>query len=188
MSLLAIIGIAVGLAMDATAVAIGASVILGRVNGRQVFRFAFHFGLFQAAMPILGWFAGRGLSSHIERWDHWVAFALLTIIGGKGIYDVFRGGEERGPGHPDPTRGLSLVILSVATSIDALAVGLSLAVLQVKIWYAAAVIGVVTAALTLCGMLLGARLGQRFGLRVRALGGLILIGIGVKILVEHTLM
>jgi len=188
MSLVAIIGIAVGLAMDATAVAIGTSVFLGRVNGRQVFRFAFHFGLFQAAMPVLGWFAGRGLSVYIETWDHWVAFALLTVIGGKGIYDVFRGDEEKNESTPDPTRGFSLIVLSVATSIDALAVGLSLAVLQVTIWYAAAVIGVVTAALTMCGMLLGSRVGQRFGLRVRALGGLILIGIGAKILAEHTLM
>ncbi len=188
MSLIGLIGMAVGLAMDATAVAIATSVMLGRVNGRQVFRFAFHFGLFQAAMPVVGWFAGRGLSEYIESWDHWVAFALLAIIGGKAMVDVYRDGGEADGSVPDPTRGISLIVLSVATSIDALAVGLSLAFLQVAIWYPAAVIGIITAGLTVCGMLLGSRAGKRFGLRVRVLGGVILIAIGFKILVEHTLM
>jgi manganese efflux pump family protein len=187
MSVIAVIGIAIGLAMDATAVAIGTSVLLGRVNGRQVFRFAFHFGLFQAGMPVLGWIAGRGLSAYIETWDHYVAFGLLAAIGGKAIFDVIKGDDDK-TSVADPTRGVSLILLSVATSIDALAVGLSLAVLQATIWYPAAVIGVITAALTVCGMLLGSRIGQRFGLRVRVLGGVILIGIGIKILLEHTLL
>jgi manganese efflux pump family protein len=172
--------------MDATAVAIATSIMLGRVSGRQVFRFAFHFGLFQGAMPIAGWFAGRGLREYIESWDHWVAFVLLALIGGKAIIDVLRGDVETEGQTSDPTRGLSLVVLSVATSIDALAVGLSLAMLEVVIWYPAAVIGVITAALTVCGMLLGERIGQRFGQRIRILGGVILLGIGIKILVEHT--
>lgn len=188
MSLVSVIGMAFGLAMDATAVAIATSIALGRVHGRQVFRFAFHFGLFQAAMPVLGWLAGRGLREYVESWDHWVAFVLLASIGGKAIVDVLREGDREGGSVSDPTRGLSLVVLSVATSIDALAAGLGLALLQVAIWYPAAVIGVVTAALTVCGMLLGSRLGRRFGLRVRVLGGIILVGIGLKILAEHTLM
>lgn len=187
MSFFAVVGIAVGLAMDATAVAIAASVMLGRVSGRQIFRFAFHFGLFQAAMPIVGWLAGGALQEVIAKWDHWVAFAVLTLLGGKAIFDVIRGGEDDAS-VPDPTRGMSLVVLSVATSIDALAVGVSLALLQVNIWYPAVVIGVVTAALTVCGMVFGARLGRRFGLRVRVLGGVILIAIGLKILLEQTLI
>ena len=187
MSLIAIIGIAVGLAMDATAVAIATSIMLGRVEGRQVFRFAFHFGLFQAAMPVIGWLAGRGLSEYIQSWDHWVAFALLVVIGGKAIIDVFRAETDEAKAS-DPTRGLSLIVLSVATSIDALAVGLSMALLKVTIWYPAIVIGVVTAALTILGMIMGSRLGQRFGMRVRVFGGVILIAIGIKILVEHTLL
>ncbi len=182
-SLITIIGVAIGLAMDATAVAIGSSIILGRVTGRQIFRFAFHFGLFQAGMPVLGWLAGRRLQDVMQAWDHWVAFILLAIIGGKALWDVKHADEEKGVG--DPTRGLSLVVLSVATSIDALAVGLSLALLGVNIWYPALVIGVVTAALTVLAMLLGSRLGQRFGNRVRVLGGLILVGIGLGILIEH---
>ena len=185
MPLWEIVGIAVGLAMDATAVAIGASVLLGRVSGRQVFRFAFHFGLFQAGMPVLGWLAGRGIRELIAAWAPWVAFFLLLFIGGKAIVDVVRGDDSRAP--VDPTRGWSLVLLSVATSIDALAVGLSLAVLDVSIWMPCLVIGLVTAALTVVGMVGGARLGNRVGERVRVLGGVILIGIGVKILLEHLL-
>jgi len=158
------------------------------VNGRQVFRFAFNFGLFQAAMPVAGWLAGRGLSEHIESWDHWVAFALLVLIGGKAIRDVFRDGGDVDGRAPDPTRGLSLIVLSVAMGIDALAAGLSLALLQVTIWYPAAAISVITAGLTVCGMCLGSRVGERLGLLVRVLGGVILIAIGFKILVEHTVM
>ena len=188
MSFVALLGIALGLAMDATAVAIATSIFLGRVDGRQVFRFAFHFGLFQAGMPVIGWLAGRGLREYIESWDHWVAFVLLALVGGKAIVDAARAGENENAHASDPTRGLSLVVLSVATSVDALAVGLSLAMLDVVIWYPAAVIGVVTAALTVCGMLLGGRVGQRFGRRIRILGGVILLGIGIKILIEHTAM
>lgn len=187
MSLVVVIGIAVGLAMDATAVAIATSIMLKRIDGRQVFRFAFHFGLFQAAMPVVGWFAGRGLRGFIDSWDHWVAFVLLAVIGGRAIVDAFRVDHEDVK-FPDPTRGIRLVVLSVATSVDALAVGLSLAMLQVAIWYPAAVIGAVTAGMTVCGMVLGSRMGQLFGLRVRVLGGVILTAIGLKILVEHTLM
>ena len=187
MSTIAIIGIAIGLAMDATAVAIGTSIVLGCIDGRQIFRFAFHFGLFQAMMPVIGWFAGQSFSGYIQKWDHWIAFTLLAAIGSKAIIDVFKK-ESDGNKVEDPTRGLSLVLLSVATSIDALAVGLSLAMLQVTIWYPALVIGVLTALLTICGMLLGCRVGQRFGLSVRVFGGVILIAIGVKILVEHTLL
>ncbi len=174
--------------MDATAVAIATSIVLGRVSGRQVFRFAFHFGLFQAVMPIAGWVAGRGFSEYIESWDHWVAFVLLAAIGGNAIIGAVRGREDGQVEIADPTRGVSLVVLSVATSIDALSVGLSLALLDVTIWYPAVVIGVVTASMTICGMLLGARVGQRFGRRVRVLGGVILLAIGAKILVEHTLL
>jgi len=161
--------------------------MLGRVDARQLFRFSFHFGLFQALMPVVGWLAGRGLSQYIEAWDHWVAFVLLAAIGGKAIVDAL-GSKEEEAKVPDPTRGLSLVVLSIATSIDALAVGLSLALLKVSIWYPAVVIGVVTAGMTACAMLIGARVGQRFGVRIRILGGVILMGIGLKILVEHTLM
>jgi putative Mn2+ efflux pump MntP len=184
MGLVVILGIAVGLALDAFAVAVAGSVSLGRVTGRQVFRFAFHFGLFQAGMPLIGWLAGRGVQQYMAAWDHWVAFGLLAFIGGKAIVTALRSGESTKP-RGDPTRGWTLLMLSVATSIDALAVGLSLGMLEVAIWYPALIIGVVTAGLTALGMLIGSRLGARFGRWTEIAGGLVLIGIGVKILVEH---
>ena len=186
MSFWVIVGIAVGLAMDTFAVAIATSVTLRRVTGRQVFRFAFHFGLFQAMMPLLGWLAGTRVAGYIADWDHWIAFGLLAFVGGKAIYAAFEGQEEDEQSvKADPTRGWSLVILSVATSIDAFAVGLSFAMLDVAIWYPIAIIGVITAAITTVGMFLGARVGTRFGQRVEILGGCILIGIGLKILAQH---
>ena len=188
MNLLVILGIAVGLAMDTFAVATATSVTLRKVTGRQIFRFAFHFGLFQAAMPVIGWFAGRSVYSYIAGWDHWLAFGLLSFVGGKALYEAFWGEEEEtetSNTRQDPTKGTSLVMLSVATSIDALAVGLSFAALNVQIWYPVAVIGLVTAALTTTGMLVGSRLGAHFGRRVEILGGLILVAIGVNILFKH---
>ena len=184
MGLLVILGIAVGLAMDAFAVAVAASVTLGQVSWRQVFRFAFHFGLFQAVMPLIGWVAGRSVYGTIAAWDHWAAFGLLAFIGGKAIITALRTSPHEAP-RGDPTRGWTLVMLSVATSIDALAVGLSLGVLQLAIWYPALIIGVVTATLTAVGMHIGSRLGARFGRWTEIVGGMVLIGIGTKILIEH---
>ena len=185
MPIWSVLAIAVGLAMDATAVSVATSVTLRRVSGRHVFRFAFHFGLFQAVMPVLGFLAGRQLHGVIARWDHWVAFALLAAIGGKALWDARQSGEEQADAAVDPTRGWRLVALSVATSLDAMAVGLSFAMLGVSIWMPSVVIGLVTAALSAAGMLLGARLGARLGQRLRSVGGLVLVAIGVQILASH---
>lgn len=183
MSTLTLIGIALGLAMDAFAVAIGAGLQLCQVTKRQTFRLAWHFGLFQAFMPILGWLAGLTLVDYIAPVDHWIAFGLLAFIGGKMIYEAFKQEEEAD--RCDPTKGWTLVMLSIATSIDALAVGLSLAILGVDIWYPALVIGVVAGVLTMLGLELGTRFGGLLGRRVEIVGGVILIGIGLKILIEH---
>jgi putative Mn2+ efflux pump MntP len=181
---LVILAIALGLAMDCFAVALGASVTLRRATARQTFRLAFHFGLFQFLMPVLGWLAGLTVASLMAKVDHWVAFGLLTFIGSKVIFMALRHkGEEVHAG--DPTRGVPLVMLSVATSIDALAVGFSFAMLGVKVWGPCIVIGVVSSAMTGIGMELGSRLGARFGRRVEILGGLVLIAIGIKILLQH---
>lgn len=189
MNLIDILVIAVGLSMDAFAVAVAGSTAIGRVNRRQVFRFSFHFGLFQALMPTIGWFAGISAEQYIREWDHWVAFLLLCFVGGRALRGALRsrdaGNDTEARG--DPTRGWSLVMFSVATSIDALAVGIALAAVNVTIWVPAAIIGVVTAGLTMLGMLLGSRIGMRFGKRIEVLGGLILIGIGVRILISHLL-
>ena len=183
MSTLTLLGIALGLAMDAFAVAIGAGLQLCGATPRQTFRLAWHFGLFQAFMPIIGWLAGRTVSEYIEPVDHWIAFGLLAFIGGKMICEAFHHDEDAEV--CDPTKGWRLVMLSIATSIDALAVGLSLALLDVSIWWPALVIGVVAGVLTVVGMELGKRFGALLGRRMEIVGGIILIGIGVKILIEH---
>ncbi len=170
--------------MDAFAVAIASSVSLGRVSGRQTFRLAFHFGFFQAMMPVLGWFAGLSVARYIESWDHWVAFGLLAVIGGKAVMGALQEEDEDVP-KADPTRGLMLVTLSVATSLDALAVGLSFAMLKIRIWWPAVIIGLVAGAFTTVGMQIGSRLGARFGRRMEVAGGLVLIGIGLKIVADH---
>jgi len=180
---LTILGLAVGLAMDALAVAIGTGLVLKRLTVRHVFRLAFHFGLFQSLMPILGWLAGRTIDAYIRGYDHWIAFGLLTFVGGKMLWEARRKEEDVQPG--DPTRGWMLVLLSLATSIDALAVGLSMAFLQVSIWLPSIVIGLVACAFTAGGILFGSRIGRRFGRWPEAIGGLALLGIGAKILAGH---
>ena len=184
MNLLTLLGIAVGLAMDAFAVAIGIGLNARECGARMTFRLAWHFGLFQALMPILGWLGGVTVARWIGGIDHWVAFVLLAGIGGHMIYQAIWGDEEK-RACKDRTRGASLVVLSVATSIDAFAVGLSLALLGVEIWYPAAVIGVVAFVFTAAGLHLGRRFGALLGRRMEILGGVILIGIGVNILVDH---
>jgi putative Mn2+ efflux pump MntP len=180
-----ILGVALALAMDAFAVSLGLGLSLKPATRGQTFRLAFHFGLFQFLMPIAGWAAGERLIRSIERYDHWVAFALLLTVGGKMVFESFRPEKESRRERPDPTRGASLVVLSVATSLDALAVGLSLAALRVAIIFPAVVIGIVAAAVTVMGMKLGPALGRVIGRRAELPGGLTLILIGVKILADH---
>jgi manganese efflux pump family protein len=182
---LTLIGIAIGLAMDAFAVSIAAGLTLKTVDARQTFRLAWHFGLFQALMPIIGWLAGLSIVRWIAPVDHWIAFGLLAVIGGKMIYEAFRDDDQQESRRGDPTKGWSLVLLSIATSIDALAVGLSLALLDVSIWWPAVVIGLVAGGFTAVGMQLGTRFGALLGRRMEVVGGIVLIAIGVNILVEH---
>jgi putative Mn2+ efflux pump MntP len=187
MDWITIFGIAVALAMDAFAVALAAGAVITHLTGRHLFRFGFHFGLFQSLMPIIGWLVGMSVQKWISAYDHWIAFVLLAVVGGRMIREAFDDNKEDKAG-TDPTRGLTMVILSVATSIDALAVGLSRAMLNISVWLPAAVIGVVAGVLTVIGMLLGRRLGGNWGKRVEVCGGIVLCGIGVKILLEHTLL
>jgi putative Mn2+ efflux pump MntP len=135
-------------------------------------------------MTALGWLAGRGLSRWISAVDHWVVFVLLAVIGGRMLWESFRPYEASAK---DPTRGWMLLTLAVATSLDALAVGVSLAVLSVSIWVPSVVIGIVAAVITTIGALFGARLGRRFGVWAERFGGLVLIGIGLRILLQHLL-
>lgn len=187
MAFVDILLIAVALAMDAFTVALAVGLHLsdrGRVAPRQYFRLSFHFGLFQFLMPILGWAAGTTVRHYIETFDHWVAMGLLTYIGIKMIHESRQRQEYT---REDPTRGMSLVILSVATSIDALATGLSLAFLGVAILYPSVIIGIVAAGFTFGGLSFGRKLGLSWRGKIAVLGGLILIAIGLKILFEHLL-
>ena len=183
MPLLEILAIAVGLAMDAFAVSLAAGAGAYVNRPRPAVRLAFHLGLFQFMMPVLGWYLGSQTVAAVASVDHWVAFGLLAFVGTRMVKSGFSHGE--GPHDTDPSRGLTLVSLSVATSIDALAVGISLALLQVDIWYPSVVIGVVTSALSLIGLRLGAHLSRRFGKGMEIAGGILLILIGLRILVEH---
>ena len=185
MNFILILGIALALAMDAFAVAVGISLGLKKIDRGQIFRLSFHFGLFQLMMPIIGWLAGRSLIKYIQLYDHWIAFGLLSIIAIKMIYDSFRHQEKKESNRPDPTKGLSLIILSVATSIDALAVGISLAAIQVAIIYPAVVIGLVAFLMTVVGLKIGPLLKLIVGKGAEFSGGLILFFIGLKILLEH---
>ncbi|NIQ93518.1 MAG: manganese efflux pump [Desulfuromonadales bacterium] len=184
MDLLTLFSIAMALAMDAFAVALAAGAVIEPLTARHVFRLGFHFGLFQALMPVVGWLAGVTIQPWISAYDHWVAFALLAFVGGNMIREAQKDEPEREV--TDPSRGLTLVMLSLATSIDALAVGLSLAVIGVDIAVPVLVIGLVAGIMTVIGLFLGRRIGAMWGKRVEILGGLVLLGIGLKIVWEHT--
>ncbi len=177
-----LLGIALGLAMDAFSVAVASGIAMGKVSSRQAFRLSFHFGLFQFGMPLLGWLLGSMVAEEIGAMGNWLAFGLLSLVGGKMLWESLHADE--GCVREDPTRGLSLVMLSVATSIDALAVGLSLAFLRVPVLFPSLVIGVVAATMTGLGLQLGKRAGHLLGNRMEILGGLTLIGIAFKVLLH----
>ena len=184
MSVVDLAVVAVGVSLDAMAVAIAVSLALGTPTRRHVFRLAFHFGLFQALMFVTGWLAGQTVGRYMEMWDHWVAFVVLSVIGCRAIVGAHRdsdGADQRA----DATRGMRLVALSIATSIDALAVGVGVAVLHTQVWVPALIIGFTTGGLSVVGMVFGSRIGAPLGKRAETLGGVVLIGIGVKILIQH---
>lgn len=185
MSFIEILLIALGLAMDAFAVCVGAGTTRFIDGPRPIFRLTFHFGLFQAVMPVLGWLAGSYVEHFIAAFDHWIAFGLLAFVGARMIRSGLDPDGETVAA--DPSRGGTLVMLSVATSIDAFAIGLLLAVLQVNALFPALVIGVVAAAMSLLGIFIGGRLGALFGGRMSVAGGAILIAIGVRVVLTHLL-
>jgi manganese efflux pump family protein len=181
-----VVAIAVALAMDAFAVSIATGVCLKEVSVRQMFRLSWHFGLFQAMMPILGWSAGVNVHAYMASFGHWIAFGLLALIGMNMIREAFKTEECEAP-QKDPTRGLSLVMLSLATSMDALAVGFSVSMLNISIWLPAIVIGVVAGAFTIFGLQIGKRIGAMtpIGFYAELLGGMVLLGIGANVLYQH---
>ena len=189
MHFLTILGIAAALAMDAFAVAIATGVSLKEVSIRQTFRLSWHFGLFQALMPIIGWGLGTSVQDYVAAYAHWVAFALLALVGGNMLKEAIETEEEEEETKPkkDSTKGMTLVMLSLATSIDALAVGVSMSMLQVSIISPAIIIGIVAGLFTIAGMHLGKRVARltRLSTWAEVAGGLVLWIIGLNILREN---
>ncbi|MBP3434857.1 MAG: manganese efflux pump [Clostridia bacterium] len=184
---------AVGLSMDAFAVSIGNGILLGRATPTQTCRVAGAFGIFQGLMPMIGYWIAGLFAAEIVAIDHWVAFGLLAFIGGKMLWEAFHGEDEAADG--DPTRWGTLLMMAVATSIDAMAVGVTMALGRTGLlvpWYGylvcCGVIATVTFAFCLLGVQLGCRTGNRYGKRAEIAGGIVLIGIGLKILYEHLLL
>ena len=171
--------------MDAVAVSVSAGIARGRATWGEALAMGATFGIFQAAMPALGYAGGALFGSAIDAYDHWIAFTLLALVGGHMIWESRSAGEDRPRGNPFAWR--SLLLLGFATSIDALAVGLTLALIDVPIAWAVTVIGGVTFALCVPAVHMGARLGMRLAHRAEFVGGLVLIGIGAKILADHLL-
>lgn len=185
MDIISILLLAVGLAMDAFAVSIATGITTSKNRRKKnALIMASFFGGFQFLMPLIGWAAGLTLTSLIAGIDHWIAFGLLTFVGAKMIYDSTKKENE----NDDNLRFSRLLMLSIATSIDALMVGLSFAVLQTNIFLPMVVIGVITFSLSFSGFIFGCTLGQVFEHRIKILGGLIIIGIGIKILFDDLLL
>ncbi|MDD5870312.1 MAG: manganese efflux pump MntP family protein [Bacteroidales bacterium] len=185
MGLLALILLSISLAMDCFSVSLAAGVTLRRFDRHTFLRMGFMFGLFQALMPLLGWSFGYSLSGLIQNFDHWLAFGLLAILGIRMIVEGFRDEEHK---TFDPHSWRVLLTLSVATSIDALAVGLTFAFINMgllQLFEAVAIIGLGSFMFALAGSAIGAYVGNKFRFPMEAIGGVVLIGIGVKILLEH---
>lgn len=181
--ILSVFVIALGLSADCFAVSLGVGASGRGFSWRSMFRAAVAFGLFQMVMPLLGWLIGQTVVQFISSYDHWIAFALLAFIGMKMAWEFFKGESESES--VDVSRWTNLLTLAVATSIDALAVGLSFAFLHVNIWIAAAIIGAVAFSITAFGYWLGRKVNAWIGRWALLLGAVILIGIGLRILITH---
>ena len=179
--------LAISLAMDCFSVSITSGIILRRVMWKTFLTIAFFFGLFQGLMPVIGWFAASRFQHLIENYDHWIAFGVLFLLGARMIKESFKDEEEEH--HFNPTRLPVILTLAVATSIDALAVGISFAFTCMDTWRSilepVLIIGFVSFIFSIIGCLIGVYFGKRVNLRAELWAGIILIGIGVKILIEH---
>lgn len=178
-----ILAIALALSLDSFAVSLAASTSGFIKDKRAVFRLSFHFGLFQFLMPVVGWALGTTIEPIIAAFDHWVAFILLALVGIRMITSAMNPNSETQQN--DPSRGIVLVMLAIATSIDALAVGLSMAMLGMAVWYPSIVIGVVTGGMCVLAIVGGNRIGGWLGKRAQWVGGIVLILIGVRIVISH---
>jgi manganese efflux pump family protein len=185
MSLITVVLIALALAMDAFAVSLSTGVTMCRMSLKRALRMAAFFGVFQAIMPIAGWSVGSFAADFISSYDHWIAFILLTIVGGKMIHDAIWGKNDDEEDKKDPHNVYILLTLAFATSIDAAAVGISLSFLKVAIIQPSIIIGIITFFVSLLGTAIGCKAGDIFGSKIEVFGGLVLVGIGLKILIQH---
>lgn len=185
MDLITIAAIALGLSFDTFAVSLSCGVIESKIRFRNAMRIAFILALFQGGLTVLGYFLGSTVSGYIEKYDHWIAFLLLMFLGIRMILGGLRGEQERVA--LDVNRWPVMLTMAVGTSIDAFAVGISLAILKVQIWTAGVVIGAVTFLASMTAIRIGKSAGSRLGSRVEVIGGIILAAIGIRILVEHLL-
>ena len=182
MNFLSILMVAVALALDAFSVSITAGLFNKKPDFGYYFRLSFHFGFFQFIMPVLGYFLGTYLGKYVRSVDHWIAFGLLIAIGIKMIYDSYS--DSGFKKKKDPSRGFTLIFLAIATSIDALAIGITLGILNKDVFFPSLVIGVVCMIFSVLGIVIGKTIGKFFN-RIEIFGGVILILIGLKILIEH---
>ena len=187
MEIITAILLAVGLSMDALAVSISNGLCYAPIDRKKALLIGLYFGGFQCLMPLIGWFLGKSVRSYISVIDHWIAFALLLYIGGSMSYSALKNGAGDEPPCDRTLTHKRLLLQAVATSIDALAAGISLAFLELNVFVSVSIIGVVTFVLSVSGALLGKRLGKLFRKRAEIVGGLILIALGIKILIEHLL-
>ena len=183
MGLIELILVAIGLSMDAFAVSVCNAMTVNNLRLRDAAKFGLFFGFFQALMPLIGWAAGKTFSSYVTAFDHWVAFVLLAFIGGKMIYDASCGCEDEASENPLSFK--VLFVLAIATSIDALAVGITFAFMQMSILPSVLLIGAITFLISTMGALIGKKAGDALGNKAEIAGGIILILIGAKILIEH---
>lgn len=178
--------IGVGLSMDAFAVSVCKGLNMrGKINFKHAGVIALFFGGFQAIMPLIGYFLGMGFEKYITRIDHWIAFLLLGFIGGKMIVEAIKEWNEVDKQEEDKLDIKELFVLAVATSIDALAVGTTFAFLNVNIWSAISIIGTTTFVLSIIGVVIGNKFGSKYKSKAELVGGIILVLMGVKILLEH---
>lgn len=183
MEIITITLISIGLAMDALAVSLGIGTAGQIATLRGKIRLAAHFGIFQSGMTALGWLTGETITHYVAGFDHWIAFSLLGYVG----FNLIRSGFDKDGKafEQDPSTGKVLVMLSFATSIDAFAVGLSIAFLSVPVLLSVVMIGLVALLLSALGLFAGIRLGETFGKRMEIIGGIILIGIGIRVVLTH---
>jgi manganese efflux pump family protein len=186
MNLFDIIIISVGLAMDCLAVSITCGIIIKHIAPWPFLKIAFFFGLFQGIMPLIGWYAGSSFNEYISNIDHWIAFLILLALGGKMLYEYFKKSDDVTPKKQlNPYKLSVILVLALATSIDALAVGITFAFLDSEPYMPASIIAATTFIISLAGLVTGSKYGHKLHIPGELLGGLVLIGIGIKILIEH---